>query len=45
LEVTAASLDDPDEFPPFPHAWMEDGISWDMANDGLSHFERGGSPD
>jgi hypothetical protein len=43
--VTVASLDDPNEFLPTPHAWMEKGISWDMANDGLPHFEPGGSPD
>ena len=36
--VTAASLDDPEEFPP-TH------LSWDLANDGLPRFERGGSPD
>jgi hypothetical protein len=45
VDVTAASLDDPDEFPPTHHVWMEDAISWDMANDGLPRFERGGSPD
>jgi hypothetical protein len=45
VDVTAASLDDPDEFPPTHHVWMEDAISWDMANDRLRRFERGGSPD
>ena len=43
--VTAASLDDPEEFPPTHHVWIEDGISWDKANDGLPRFERGDSPD
>ena len=45
IYVTAASLDDPDEFPPTHHVWIEDGISWDTANDGLPRFERSGSPD
>jgi hypothetical protein len=45
VDVTAASLDDPDEFPPTHHVWLEDAISWDMANDRLRRFERGGSPD
>ena len=45
IDVTAASLDDPDEFPPTHHVWMEDGISWDTANDGLPRFVQGGSPD
>jgi hypothetical protein len=43
--VTAASLDDPEEFPPTHHVWIEDGISWDVANDELPRFERGGSQD
>jgi hypothetical protein len=43
--VTAASLDDPEEFAPTYHAWMEEKISWDRANDGLPQIERGGSPD
>ncbi len=44
VDATAASLDDPDEFPPTHHVWMKDGISWDVANDGLPRFEQGGSP-
>jgi hypothetical protein len=42
--VAAASLDDPDEFPPTHHVWMEEGVSWDTANDRLPQFARGGSP-
>jgi hypothetical protein len=45
IDVTAASLDDPEEFPPTHHVWMEDRISWDTANDGLQRFERGRSPE
>jgi hypothetical protein len=45
VDVTASSLDDPEEFAPTHHVWLEDGISWDRANDGLLRFERGGAPD
>ena len=44
IDVTAASLDDPDEFPPTHHVWMEDAISWDTANDGLPRSDRPGAP-
>jgi hypothetical protein len=44
VDVTAASLDDPDEFPPTHHMWLEDAISWDRANEGLQRFERCGAP-
>ncbi len=45
IDVTTASLDLPDEFPPTHHVWLEDKISWESVNDGLPRFERGGSPD
>jgi hypothetical protein len=44
IDVTAASLDDPEEFPPTHHVWMEDAISWDTANDGLPRSDRPGAP-
>jgi hypothetical protein len=45
IDVTTASLDHPDEFPPTRHIWLEDGLGWDVAVDGLPRFERGGPPD
>jgi hypothetical protein len=42
--VTAASLDNPGEFAPTYHAWMEEKISWDRPNDTLPWIEQGGSP-
>jgi hypothetical protein len=44
IDVTAASLDLPDEFPPTRHVWLEDKVSWASVDDGLPRFERGGSP-
>ncbi|CAN5638169.1 GFA family protein [soil metagenome] len=43
IDVSAASLDDPDEFSPTRHVWLEDKLAWETVNDGLSHFERGSS--
>jgi hypothetical protein len=46
IDVSTASLDDPDEFPPTRHVWLEDAIGWEKrANDGLQRFERGTPPD
>jgi hypothetical protein len=44
IDVTAASLDLPDELPPTRHVWLEDKVSWASVDDGLPRFERGGSP-
>ncbi len=44
IDVTTASLDLPNEFPPTHHVWLEDKVSWESVNDGLPRFERGGSP-
>lgn len=45
IDITAASLDFPDEFPPTHHVWMEDKLMWESVSDGLAQFERDGSPD
>jgi hypothetical protein len=45
IDVTATSLDAPEEFPPTRHVWLEDKIAWESVTDGLPRFERGGSPD
>ncbi len=43
IDITAASLDLPDEFPPTRHVWLEDKLAWDTVDDGLQRFERGSS--
>lgn len=45
IDVTTASLDLPDEFPPTHHIWLEDKVAWESVNDGLPRFDRGGSQD
>ena len=45
IDVTTASLDQPGEFPPTRHIWLEDKVAWESVNDSLPRFERGGSPD
>jgi hypothetical protein len=45
IDVTNASLDLPEEFPPTHHIWLEDKVAWEIVNDGLPRFEQGGAPD
>jgi hypothetical protein len=35
IDVTTASADDPDAFPPTHHAWRADGVTWLRCEDGL----------
>lgn len=38
VDVTTASLDDPDAFPPTHHSWLSHDISWLEFGDGLPTF-------
>ncbi len=40
IDITVATLDHPDEYPPEDHIWMEDALSWDHPNDGLACHPR-----
>jgi hypothetical protein len=40
IDITIATLDTPDSIQPTEHIWMEDAVSWDRPNDGLSQFAR-----
>ncbi len=42
VDVTTAVLDLPDRFPPTHHTWLEDGVGWEKAGDGLARFQGGG---
>jgi hypothetical protein len=44
IDVTTASLDRPDEYPPTRHIWLEDKLAWEGVDDGLPRFEQGGPP-
>lgn len=43
VDITAASLDFPDELPPRRHVWLEGKLDWETLDDGLWRFERGSS--
>jgi hypothetical protein len=40
IDVTTASLDDPEAFPPTYHAWLEDDLAWVRLGDGLPAYPR-----
>jgi Uncharacterized conserved protein len=41
IDVTTATLDAPEAFPPTREVWLENRIAWQPLNDGLQHFLRG----
>jgi hypothetical protein len=41
IDVTTASLDDADAFPPTHHSWLSHGLAWLEFGDGLPTFPRG----
>jgi hypothetical protein len=41
IDVTTASLDDPEAFPPVIHVWTSHAPSWLKLSDGLPYFEEG----
>lgn len=40
IDVTAATLDEPDEFAPTKEIWVEQKVNWEVLNDSLPHFAR-----
>ena len=40
FDVTTASLDDPQAFPPAVEIWTEERLSWEAVNPGLPQFAR-----
>jgi hypothetical protein len=40
IDVTTASLDDPDAFPPTHHSWLSHKIAWITFGDGLPNFSK-----
>lgn len=40
IDVTTASLDDPDAFPPTHHSWLSHDIAWIKFGDGLPTFQK-----
>lgn len=44
FDVTTASLDDPEAFPPTKEIWIEEKLSWEAANPALPQFARFSTP-
>jgi hypothetical protein len=44
FDVTTASLDDPEAFPPAVEIWVEEKLSWEAANPELPHFAQFSTP-
>ena len=44
FDVTTASLDDPEAFPPTKEIWIEERLSWEAANPGLPQYARFSPP-
>jgi hypothetical protein len=40
IDVTTASLDDPDAFPPSHHSWTSHDIAWIKFGDGVPAFQK-----
>ena len=43
IDVTTATLDAPDEFPPKREIWLEHKLDWEPLNETLLQFRRGSS--
>jgi hypothetical protein len=44
FDVTTASLDDPEAFPPTKEIWTEERLSWEAANPDLPQFVQSSAP-
>lgn len=44
FDVTTASLDDPEAFPPVKEIWTEERLSWQAANPALPQFAQFSAP-
>jgi hypothetical protein len=40
IDVTAATLDAPDAFPPTREIWLEHQLAWEPLDENLPHFQR-----
>ena len=43
IDVTTATLDQPDAFPPAREIWLEDKLAWEPLNKHIPHFRRSSS--
>jgi hypothetical protein len=38
IDITIATLDEPEALEPVDHVWMEDAVSWDRPDDGRPQY-------
>jgi hypothetical protein len=43
IDLTTATLEAPNEFPPTREIWLEDRLAWEPLNEDLQHFRRSSS--
>ena len=43
IDVTAATLDAPEDFPPTREVWLAHRLAWEPLDEKLRHFQKGGS--
>ena len=43
IDVTTATLDMPDRFPPMREVWLEHRLTWEVLDARLTHYDRGSS--
>jgi len=43
IDVTTATLDAPEQFPPMREIWLEHRLDWEPLNETVPHFRRGSS--
>ena len=43
IDVTTATLDAPEDFPPTREVWLEHRLAWAPLDENLQHFQRGSS--
>jgi hypothetical protein len=41
IDVTTATLDNPNSFPPSAELWLDHRIEWQVANPDIEHCDRG----
>jgi hypothetical protein len=43
IDITTATLEAPEDFPPTREIWLEHRLAWEPLDDNLQHFQRGSS--
>ena len=44
IDITTATLDSPEQFPPTKEIWIEHKLPWERANEAMRHYPRTSTP-